>query len=53
MWQWYHIRAQELIRERVAEADAWRQARAAAPARRATPPSRLPTLARRFLQAGR
>jgi hypothetical protein len=33
MWQWYHLRAQELARERIAEADAWRLAHAASPSR--------------------
>ena len=28
MWQWQWVRAQELARERVAEADDWRRARA-------------------------
>jgi len=30
MWQWYHLRAQELARERIAEADAWRLAHSVA-----------------------
>jgi hypothetical protein len=33
MWQWYHLRAQELARERIAEADASRLARMASPRR--------------------
>jgi hypothetical protein len=34
MWQWQYLRAQEIARERVAEADAWRRARGVPVARR-------------------
>ena len=40
MWHWYNIRAQELIRERVAEADAWREAKAVMAARKQAAPRR-------------
>jgi hypothetical protein len=30
MWQWQYLRAQEIARERLAEADEWRRARTVA-----------------------
>jgi hypothetical protein len=33
MWQWQYLRAQEIARERMAEANDWRQARAVSKAR--------------------
>jgi hypothetical protein len=44
MWQWYHLRAQELARERIAEADAWRLAHSVA--QRAAPRTSRPGLLR-------
>lgn len=53
MWQWYHLRAQELARERIAEADAWRLAHSVA--QRAAPRSPRQGLfrLRRALEGGR
>jgi hypothetical protein len=40
MWQWQYLRAQEIARERIAEADAARRARNVSRAQQASTPRR-------------
>ena len=49
MWYWQYLRAQELARERIAEAEDWRRARLGT--RRAGSKPRRPSTTRDYLRA--